>query len=98
MSDPPQKAKKIYPTAIVAAVFAFSCSQPMWGFLAFLWAIPVFIWMLFQLAHALFHAEARKNCALRVGIWVFAFALVFGINVFRDRSIRQQADEIVAKI
>jgi hypothetical protein len=98
MSDPRQEAENIYPAAIAAAVFAFSCSQPMWGFLAFLWAIPVFIWMLFQLAHALSHAEARKNCALRVGIWVFAFALVFGFHGFQDRSRHQAADGFVAKI
>jgi hypothetical protein len=101
-NDPPRKAEKIYPAAIAAAVFVLLFGPDGIGILRLLFVVPcvilVLIWMFFQFIYAIFHAEARKSCALRIGIWIFAVALVFGINVFRDRSIRQQADGIVAKI
>ncbi|MDR2677974.1 MAG: hypothetical protein LBB51_00865, partial [Zoogloeaceae bacterium] len=94
----PEKAKSIYPAAIVATIFVFWFSLPSAGFMAFALVIPVAIWMLFQLVHAIRHSEARKYCALRVGVWFLAFALVFGINAFRDWNMRRQANAIITKI
>jgi hypothetical protein len=96
----PEKAKAIYPTAIAATIFAVYCSLlPAWGFFLLFLSIPfAFFWMLFQLVYAIRHAEARRHCLLRAGVWLFAFALVFGINAFRDWSMRHRAEAVIAKI
>ncbi|MDR0673275.1 MAG: hypothetical protein LBF93_06385 [Zoogloeaceae bacterium] len=92
------KAKKVYPTIITAILFTLYFSQPMVGFIAAMLALPVAIWMIFQIVHAVGHPGTGKNCALRIGVWILAFALVYGINVARDNALRQRADRIVAKI
>jgi hypothetical protein len=99
-SAPPkvEKARKIYPTVIAAASFVLFCAQPMLGFVAILLAIPVAIWMIFQLVYAIGHPGSGKNRALRVGVWLLAYALVFGIHAIQENAIRQRADAIVAKI
>ncbi|MDR0673279.1 MAG: macro domain-containing protein [Zoogloeaceae bacterium] len=92
------KAKKISPAVIAAALFVLLHSQPMMGFMAILFSLPVAIWMIFQIVHAVGHPGNGKTCAFRVGVWCLAFALAYGINVFRDNILRQRADVIVAKI
>ncbi|MDR2787640.1 MAG: hypothetical protein LBD06_04630 [Candidatus Accumulibacter sp.] len=101
MENPPRKAEKIYPAVITAAVFVFFFSPPhndgTWVLWGILWAFPVLTGIFFHLVFATFHAKARKNCAIRVGIWLFAFALVFGFHAFREMTTRPRADGIVAE-
>jgi hypothetical protein len=95
----PEKTQNIYPAAIVAAIFVLACSfSPGGGFLAFFLLLPLAFWAFFQVAHAIFLAEARKFRLLRVGVWLLAFALVIGIHLVRDRLMRQEAEAIVVKI
>ncbi|MDR3157932.1 MAG: hypothetical protein LBU11_02750 [Zoogloeaceae bacterium] len=97
--SPSPDGKGIPLVIIASAIFVLFCSSsPAGGIFAFLLAIPFSFWALFQIARAVSHAENRKRRLLRAGIWFFAFALVAGIHVVRDKSMRQEADAMVAKI
>jgi hypothetical protein len=94
-TNPSRKAKGIYLDLIAAAVLIFFAIQPGGAFLAVLLFLPL---AFFNLAQIVRHADARKNHLLLAGIWLSAFALVYGFNVYQDGKRRQQADTLVAKI
>jgi hypothetical protein len=91
----PRKAKRIYRDLIVAAVFVFFALQPGGVFLAVLLFLPL---AFFNLAQSVRHADARKKHLLLAGIWLSAFALVYGFHIYQDAYRRQQAGALVAKI
>jgi hypothetical protein len=97
----PKTGRIIYSDLIVATVFVLLCSSlPALGkAFATLCAVPFVFWMIFRIFQVAHHAgDARKACLLRVGIWLSAFVLVFGILVLHDAYRRQQANTLVAKI
>jgi hypothetical protein len=101
-TNPPWKAKRIYLNLIVAAGFVLFCnSLPALGkAFATLWAAPFVFWMIFRLCQAGSSCRRRQKsaCLLRVGVWLSAFVLAFGMLAVRDAYRHQQAGTLVVKI
>ena len=90
--------KKIYPTVIAALLFGLLGGSDGLFFLRILAALCVFVWSIFVCVSAWMHPQTRKTQAIRVGVWALAIATTFVIQDIRERSVREQANDILAKV
>ena len=90
--------KKINSSLLAAAIVVFMVGLPGSGFMVFLIALPLLVWIPYSVYVIITKPEMRTNQLIRVGIWVLVVPLLYGIHYFRQVTTRRNADEIVAEV
>lgn len=90
--------KKIHSSLLAAAIVVFIVGLPGSGFMVFLVALPLLVWIPYSVYVIITKPEMRTNQLIRVGIWVLVVPLLYGIHYFRQVTTRRNADEIVAEV
>ncbi|MGA8049635.1 MAG: hypothetical protein WCA09_05600 [Burkholderiales bacterium] len=95
---PKEPKKKIRSSLLAAAIVVFIVGMPGSGFMVFLVALPLLVWIPCSVYVMITKPEMRTNQLIRVGIWVLVVPLLYGIHYFRQVTTRRNADEIVAEV
>jgi hypothetical protein len=96
--DAVNQKKQFYMTLLWSILLAFFLSRPHAGFMIYIFALPLLIWLIYSSYVAITKPEQRKWRLLRMAVWIASVLVILGIHHDRRVTARHYADGIVAAL
>lgn len=81
-----------------AAAFTFFAASPGGGFMVYLIAPFLLIWLLYTVYIFWRRPERRRTHGIATGIWLLAIAVIAGLHTWYYQQARKSADALVAAV
>lgn len=90
--------KQLYITLASSVLLTFFLAHPQAGFMIYMFALPLLIWLIYSIYVVLTKPGRRKWQIIRMAVWVVSFMVVWMVHDKLKQTTRHDADDIVAAI